>query len=114
LTSLVGYTLTHNTLDNNKNPTSGLLAEFRQDFAGLGGDVRFVRTTADLYNYREVFPDIVGMLHLQGGQVAALGGGPLRMLDEFQMGPNLVRGFAPPGRRPPRTPSCALSRPFFA
>jgi outer membrane protein insertion porin family len=67
LTSLVGYTLTHNTLDNNKNPTAGLLAEFRQDFAGVGGDVRFFRTTADLYHYREVFPDIVGFLHLQGG-----------------------------------------------
>src|SRR5262249_61441798 len=83
---------------NNKNPTAGLLAEFRQDFAGLGGDVRFVRTTADLYHYREVFPDIVGLLHLQGGQVAPLGGGSgLRMLDEFQMGPNLVRGVAPAG-----------------
>ena len=100
LTSLVGYTLTHNTLDNNKNPTAGLLAEFRQDFAGVGGDVRFFRTTADLYHYREVFPDIVGFLHLQGGQVAGLGGGGLRMLDNFQMGPNLVRGFAPAGIGP--------------
>src|SRR5207248_3668194 len=100
LTSLVGYTLTHNALDNNKNPTAGLLAEFRQDFAGVGGDVKFVRTTADLYNYREVFPDIVGLLHLQGGQVAGWGGSGLRMLDNFQMGPNLVRGFAPAGIGP--------------
>ena len=99
LTSLVGYTLSHNTLDNNKNPTSGLLAEFRQDFAGVGGDVRFIRTTADLYNYHEVFPDIVGVVHLQGGQVAGWGG-DLRMLDHFQMGPNLVRGFAPAGIGP--------------
>ena len=80
LTSLVGYTLTHNTLDNNRNPTSGLLAEVRQDFAGVGGDVRFFRTTGDLYSYREVLPDIVGLLHLQGGQVAGVGG-DLRMLD---------------------------------
>ena len=99
LTSLLGYTLTHNTLDNNRNPTAGLLAEFRQDFAGVGGDVRFVRTTTDLYNYREVFPDIIGLVHLQGGQIAGLGGG-LRMLDHFQMGPNLVRGFAPAGIGP--------------
>jgi outer membrane protein insertion porin family len=99
LTSLVGYTLTHNTLDNNRNPTSGLLAEIRQDFAGVGGDVKFFRTTADLYNYREVFPDIVGLLHLQGGQVTGIGG-DLRMLDHFQMGANLVRGFAPAGIGP--------------
>src|SRR5215467_1360170 len=99
LTSLVGYTLTHNTLDNNRNPTSGLLAEIRQDFAGVGGDVRFFRTTGDLYSYREVFSDVVGLVHLQGGQVAGLGG-DLRMLDHFQMGPNLVRGFAPAGIGP--------------
>jgi outer membrane protein insertion porin family len=99
LTSLVGYTLTHNTLDNNRNPTSGLLAEVRQDFAGVGGDVRFFRTTADLYSYREVFSDVVGLVHLQGGQVAGIGG-DLRMLDHFQMGPNLVRGFAPAGIGP--------------
>src|SRR5437763_504180 len=99
LTSLVGYTLTHNTLAHNRNPTSGLLAEVRQDFAGVGGDVRFFRTTGDLYSYREVLPDIVGLLHLQGGQVAGVGG-DLRMLDHFQMGPNLVRGFAPAGIGP--------------
>ena len=49
ITSLVGYTLTHNTLDNNKNPTTGTLTEFRQDFAGVGGDVKFVRTSGDVW-----------------------------------------------------------------
>jgi Omp85 superfamily domain len=47
------------------------LAEVKQDFAGVGGNVRFFRTTADLYSYREVFPDIVGVLHLQGGRSQA-------------------------------------------
>src|SRR5690606_12566656 len=37
-TSLVGYTLAYNTLDNNKNPRKGILAELKQDFAGAGGD----------------------------------------------------------------------------
>ncbi len=41
LTSSLGYSLSYNNLDNNKNPTKGLLAELRQDFAGVGGDVRF-------------------------------------------------------------------------
>ncbi|HEX2366700.1 MAG TPA: outer membrane protein assembly factor BamA, partial [Bradyrhizobium sp.] len=39
LTSAVGYSLNYNTLDNNKNPTDGLLVSFAQDFAGVGGDV---------------------------------------------------------------------------
>ncbi len=99
ITSLVGYTLSHNTLDSNKGPTKGTLTEFRQDFAGVGGDVKFVRTTADFYSYHEVLPDVVGFVRLQGGQIAGWGG-ELRMLDHFQMGPNLVRGFAPAGIGP--------------
>src|SRR6185295_10017399 len=41
--SLVGYGLTYNTVDNNKNPTRGILVDLRQDFAGVGGDVNFIR-----------------------------------------------------------------------
>jgi outer membrane protein insertion porin family len=100
LTSLVGYTLTHNTLDNNRSPTAGTLTEFRQDFAGVGGDVKFIRTSADLYGYHEVVSDVIGTLHLQGGHITGWGSGDLRMLDHFQMGPNLVRGFAPAGIGP--------------
>jgi outer membrane protein insertion porin family len=99
ITSLVGYTLSHNSLDNNKNPTSGILTEFRQDFAGVGGDVKFVRNSADVYAYYEVVSDIVSLLHLQGGAISGWDGG-LRMLDHFQMGANLVRGFAPAGIGP--------------
>src|SRR5262249_3759639 len=62
-----------------------------------GGDVKFIRTSSDIYNYHEVFPDVIGMLHLQGGVVSGWGSGGLRMLAQFQMGPKLVRGFAPAG-----------------
>jgi outer membrane protein insertion porin family len=47
-----------------------------------------------------MFSDVVAVLHLQGGHVAGWGGKDLRMLDHFQMGPNLVRGFAPSGIGP--------------
>ena len=100
LTSLVGYTLSYNTLDNNRNPTSGLYAEFKQDFAGLGGDVNFIRSTAEARSYYEVFSDVVAVLRLQGGHITGWGGKEMRMLDHFQMGPNLVRGFAPAGIGP--------------
>ena len=113
LTSSIGYTLTYNSVDNNKSPTKGLLAELRQDFAGAGGDVRFVRTAGDVWGYHEVVPDVVAALHLQGGHITGWGCGQnndgsllntpsecLRMLDHFQMGPNLVRGFAPAGIGP--------------
>ncbi|RIK97440.1 MAG: outer membrane protein assembly factor BamA [Proteobacteria bacterium] len=99
-TSLVGYTLTYNTLDNNINPTSGLLAELKQDFAGVGGDVTYLKTTGDVKYYQPLVSDIVGLLRVQGGILNKIGNDNLRMLDHFQMGPNLVRGFAPAGIGP--------------
>src|SRR6202008_3953613 len=99
LTSALGYTLNYNTLDNNKNPTDGLLVDFRQDFAGVGGDVTYLKTATDLKYYTPLVSDIVGLIHLQGGLLTKLGQ-DLRMLDHFQMGPNLVRGFAPNGIGP--------------
>jgi len=100
LTSALGYTLTYNTLDNNKNPTDGLLIDFRQDFAGVGGDVSYLKTAADAKYYQSLVSDIVGLVHLQGGVLTKVNSNDLRMLDHFQMGPNLVRGFAPNGIGP--------------
>ena len=100
LTSLVGYTLNYNTLDNNKNPTDGLVIDFRQDFAGVGGDVTYLKTAFDAKYYTPLVADIVGLLHVQGGILNQVGNNQIRMLDHFQMGPNLVRGFAPNGIGP--------------
>ena len=100
LASMVGYTVAFSTVDNNKNPTSGLYAEFKQDFAGVGGDVSFIRTQVDSRAYYEIFSEVVAVLHLQAGHIMSWGGKDLRMLDHFQMGPNLVRGFAPAGIGP--------------
>jgi outer membrane protein insertion porin family len=98
--SMVGYGLTYNSLDNTKNPGSGLYIQFKQELAGVGGDVNFLRNTADARMYWEVLPDITGLVRLQGGQISGWGDHDLRMLDHFQMGPNLVRGFAPNGIGP--------------
>jgi outer membrane protein insertion porin family len=98
--SLVGYGFTYNTLDNNRNPTSGLLVSINQDLAGVGGDVNFLKTTGDFKLYNEVLPDVIGLLRFQGGVANGWGGQGLRMLDHFQGGPNMVRGFAPAGFGP--------------
>ncbi len=99
ITSVAGYTLSFNGLDSNINPTSGLYAELKQDFAGLGGDVNFVRTTGDLRYYYPLFNDWVLMLRGQAG-MSRPGRPDLRIMDNFFMGPNLVRGFAPSGIGP--------------
>jgi outer membrane protein insertion porin family len=110
LTSMVGYGFTYSTLDNNKSPTNGVYFNFGQDFAGVGGDVSYLRSTADMRTYYEVVTDLVSILHLQGGDMigfdkcpageCASSDGYVRMLDDFKMGPNLVRGFEPAGLGP--------------
>jgi outer membrane protein insertion porin family len=100
LTSALGYSLNYNTLDNNKNPTDGLLVDFKQDFAGVGGDVTYLKSQIDAKYYTPLVADIVGLIHVQSGILNEIGNNQLRMLDHFQMGPNLVRGFAPNGIGP--------------
>ena len=100
LTSMVGYTATYNTLDSNRAPTSGLFMEFKQEFAGVGGDVNFLRTSADGRYYTEVIQDVVGLLRLQGGIITGWGSNDLRATDHFQAGPSIIRGFAPGGIGP--------------
>jgi outer membrane protein insertion porin family len=110
LTSMFGYGLSYSTLDNNKNPTSGVYVSFGQDFAGAGGDAAYIRSNFDTRAYYEVVTDLVSILHLQAGDMIGLSkcpagecsstGGYVRMLDDFKMGPNLVRGFQPAGIGP--------------
>lgn len=97
LTSQVGYTLTYNSLDNNKDPTSGIHAAFSQDVAGLGGDSKFVKTTFEARYYRPITGDFVGMVKGSAGHVFAWGGDSLRFLDHFNNAHSLVRGFATQG-----------------
>jgi outer membrane protein insertion porin family len=100
ITSLVGYTLSYNMLDNNQDPSMGYLLELKQDFAGVGGDVNFIRTTFDSRYYYPLFGDFVLMLRGQAGNIASWGGEDLRILDNFFKGPDLVRGFEPNGIGP--------------
>ncbi len=100
ITSQVGYTLAYNTLDNPRNPTQGFYAEFKQDVAGAGGDARFLRTTTEVRYFYPVWDDVVGFVKGQAGNVTAFGGDQLRVTDNFNLGPSLVRGFAPGGIGP--------------
>jgi outer membrane protein insertion porin family len=101
LTSLAGYTLAYNSLDRIKEPTSGIYAELKQDIAGLGGQSRFVRTTGEARYYHDLFwDDIIGIARIQGGVMQAIGGYQLHVTDNFNLGPSLVRGFAPGGIGP--------------
>jgi outer membrane protein insertion porin family len=101
LTSSAGYALTYSTIDNRLDPKEGLYLKVAQDFAGLGGDARYVRTTADARVYSPVLPDsdIIGMLKVTGGNITGLGA-PVATADNFFKGGETIRGFAPLGYGP--------------
>ena len=98
--SSIGNGLTYSTLDNAKDPTTGVRAQTNNEFAGLGGAANFAKTTEDVRLYHPLVGDLVGMVRAQGGYVTPWGGQQLPLLDGFFGGPQLVRGFAPYGFGP--------------
>lgn len=100
LTSLVGATLAYSTLDNFASPKNGFYAELKPEIAGLGGDSNFYRVTGEARYYKEFGDDVVGFLKFQGGHIGSTDGNPLRVTDQFFLGPSLVRGFAVNGIGP--------------
>jgi outer membrane protein insertion porin family len=98
--SAVGDTATYSTVDNPKAPTEGFSSQLRQDLAGLGGDVRFLRTTEDFHYYHALNDDVVALARAQGGYITGWGGSQVPLIDNFFGGPSMVRGFAPNGFGP--------------
>jgi len=100
LVSMAGYSLTYNTLDDLKQPSEGIYLQFKQNVAGLGGNAHFIQQTVDGRYYYPMTDDLTLMLRGQGGYMHALGGDKLAIVDQFNPGPDLVRGFAPSGIGP--------------
>ncbi|WP_150524868.1 outer membrane protein assembly factor BamA [Roseibium sediminis] len=102
LTSLAGYRLTYNTLNRNQNPTDGFYAAFGQEFAGIGGDSTYIKTTAEARAYTELLPDwgIVGSAKIEGGHIYGIGDDRLRVSEQFMVGGNIIRGFENQGIGP--------------
>jgi outer membrane protein insertion porin family len=101
LISMAGYSLIYNSLDRIFLPSKGVYAEFKQDFAGIGGDARFIKTEGEARFYVPIMEaGAIGSLRLSGGNVTAVGGSKLKVMDQFFKGPELVRGFASSGIGP--------------
>jgi outer membrane protein insertion porin family len=98
--SSIGPTVTYSTLDDPKNPTSGVRVQTSNEFAGLGVGADFAKTTEDVSYYHPIVGDVVGMVRAQGGYATPYDGQQLPLLDNFFGGPQLIRGFAPNGFGP--------------
>lgn len=98
-TSLVGYSLIYDTLDNRLRPTRGLRGVFSQDFAGVGGDIRYLRSRLDVDRYFRLWRGFVLRLGVEGGAIFGLGQ-DIRINDNFFLGTPRIRGFEVAGLGP--------------
>ncbi len=102
LTSSIGYTLLYDDRDNRVRPTRGQSFGISQDFAGLGGSVKYIKTrlNADKY-WRVTNGGFIFSVSAEGGYIhplenrgsAALGIDDVRLTDRFYLGEPQIRGF---------------------
>ncbi|CDX39084.1 Outer membrane protein assembly factor BamA [Mesorhizobium plurifarium] len=95
LKSSVSLGLVYNTIDDMKNPHEGLYITGTTEFAGLGGDAKWVKFTgrASVYQTLSEQLDIVGLVSGGAGYLAGYGNGDLRIFDMFQSNDRMIRGF---------------------
>ena len=98
--SSVGYTVAYDTRNLPSAPTSGIFASFSQDFAGVGGDVNYIRSVVDARGYYPITNKITLVGRAQGGAIEGWGGQDIRLNDLFFKGGETIRGFERAGYGP--------------
>ncbi len=102
-TSSIGYSLIYDTRDNRIRATRGQNVTLSQDFAGLGGSVKYVRTRLSASKYVPLGAGFIFSLSAEGGYIHSLEGtrrdstgqevDPIRLTDRFFLGEPQIRGF---------------------
>ena len=102
-TSAIGYSIVFDNT-NGIRATRGQRLAFSQDFAGLAGSVRYLRSRADATKYWSVFGGWTLSAHVEGGYIHPLQKSPgpgrdaVRLTDRF-FGPQMrgfdIRGIGP-------------------
>jgi outer membrane protein insertion porin family len=100
ITSSVGYSLIYDTRNNRKNPTRGIYVSWSQDFAGLGGNVDFIRSIAEVRGYYPLTKEFTLVGRAIGGNITGWNGQDVRTVDDFFKGGETIRGFATAGLGP--------------
>src|SRR6056297_766348 len=95
----LGYEYTFDTRRTGLNPNAGVLLSIGQEFAGLGGDVEFIRTSARILGQTKVLNEEVTLrASLEGGALEYGGSDNSRAIDRFNG--KIMRGFEPGGMGP--------------
>jgi outer membrane protein insertion porin family len=98
-TSSVGQVLLYDKRDNRLDPSAGYFGQLGVDLAGLGGNVRYVRTLLSGGYFYSVAPQWVLSLTGEGGYIHGLND-TVRIEDRFFVGGDNLRGFATGGIGP--------------
>ncbi|MEM8693094.1 MAG: outer membrane protein assembly factor BamA [Pseudomonadota bacterium] len=98
--SAIGYEYTYDTRRTGLNPNAGFLFQFSQDFAKLGGDSDYIKTTAKIVGQRTILNEEVTLRATLEGGALSWSSGTNRTVDRFILGPNIMRGFEPGGFGP--------------
>jgi outer membrane protein insertion porin family len=99
-TSLVGTQLTYDQRNHPRNPTRGYYLQASTDFAGVGGDVQYVRFMGEGRYYYPITEKITFVGRVMGGHIMGWGGDDVRLLDMFYRGGETIRGFERAGFGP--------------
>jgi outer membrane protein insertion porin family len=112
--SSVGYTLRLDRTDDPIVPRSGHNTTFEQEFAGLGGNVRDLKTQLRHARFFPLTDDLTLQLSARGGAIIGIGK-DLRINRRFFIGGDSFRGFAASGIGPRDVATGdALGGEFFA
>ena len=99
-TSLVGTSVAWDTRNHPKNPTRGLYFQLAGDFAGVGGDVQYVRLTGEGRAYYPIADKVTFVGRAIAGDIEGWGDQDVRIMDLFFKGGETVRGFNRSGYGP--------------
>jgi outer membrane protein insertion porin family len=92
LESSVSQELTFETLDNRFDPREGYIVRLKNEFAGLGGDVRYAKSSIGGSYYYPIMEDWTVSLRGETGGIVGLGQ-DTRISDRFFIGGRNLRGF---------------------
>lgn len=113
VTSSLGYSFAYDSRSSGLNPKAGVLLRFGQDFAGLGGDVNYIATTALAVGETKVLQDELTLRAIvEGGSINSLNGYQSRVTDRY-FGAGKLRGFERNGVGP-REANDALGGNMYA
>jgi outer membrane protein insertion porin family len=92
-TSAIGTGISYDARNHPKTPTSGYFLTAGTEFAGVGGDVQYVRFSAEGRYYYPLTEKITFVGRVIGGHILGWGGQDVRLLDLYYKGGETIRGF---------------------